>query len=324
MARQEARVSRDDAAPRRPGLARGRAGGVLPARRPAGLAFSAGLTVTVLAGALLSAGPAAAAPLSRTVAGPARVTAISPGRPAARWLTPGAAASAPGARPMTAAKAAVTPATAVLYGASCTSRTACTAVGVITTSNGKYARTLAERWNGSKWAAQSTPTPLSGGLVGGLLGGVACTSPTACVAAGYSYSKTRSALLGESWNGRKWVTQPAATPVPGGVASGISCTWRNDCTASGLRSGGGTLAEHWNGRKWSAEATQRRGVLAGASCPASKNCTAVGEVITGKALAEHWNGTAWSLQSAPRACPVDHGTGSRSQMLIEATSMVPW
>ena len=27
---------------------------------------------------------------------------------------------------------------------------------------------------------------------------------------------------------------------------------------------------------------------------------------------------------AARACPVDHGTGSRSQMLIEATSMVPW
>ena len=25
-----------------------------------------------------------------------------------------------------------------------------------------------------------------------------------------------------------------------------------------------------------------------------------------------------------RACPVDHGTGLRSQMLIEATSMVPW
>ena len=27
---------------------------------------------------------------------------------------------------------------------------------------------------------------------------------------------------------------------------------------------------------------------------------------------------------ATRACPVDHGTGLRSQMLIEATSMVPW
>lgn len=305
MARQEAHVSRDDAAPGRPGLARRWAGGVLPAGRPTGLAFSAGLVVTALTGALMTTGPAAAAPLSRAVAAPAGVTAISPGRPAVRWLTPGAAATAPGARPMTANKAAATPAMAVLYGASCTSRTACTAVGVITTSNGKYARTLAERWNGSKWAVQSTPTPLSGGLVGGLLGGVACTSPTACVAAGYSYSKARLALLGESWNGRKWITQPSATPVPGGVASGISCTWRNDCTASGLRSGGGTLAEHWNGRKWSAEATQRRGVLAGVSCPASKNCTAVGEVITGKALAEHWNGKAWSLQSARSPAQTD-------------------
>ncbi|MGZ3357677.1 MAG: hypothetical protein ACXVBO_22910 [Isosphaeraceae bacterium] len=26
----------------------------------------------------------------------------------------------------------------------------------------------------------------------------------------------------------------------------------------------------------------------------------------------------------PRACPVDHGTGSRSQIRIEATSTVPW
>ena len=32
----------------------------------------------------------------------------------------------------------------------------------------------------------------------------------------------------------------------------------------------------------------------------------------------HWHG------ATSRACPVDHGTGSRSQMLIEATSMVPW
>ena len=32
------------------------------------------------------------------------------------------------------------------------------------------------------------------------------------------------------------------------------------------------------------------------------------------------------IAAAPstRACPVDHGTGLRSQMLIEATSMVPW
>ena len=34
--------------------------------------------------------------------------------------------------------------------------------------------------------------------------------------------------------------------------------------------------------------------------------------------------TSVSILVRARACPVDHGTGSRSQMLIEATSMVPW
>jgi 4-oxalocrotonate tautomerase len=33
---------------------------------------------------------------------------------------------------------------------------------------------------------------------------------------------------------------------------------------------------------------------------------------------------ALAAGNGARACPVDHGTGSRSQMLIEATSMVPW
>jgi len=36
------------------------------------------------------------------------------------------------------------------------------------------------------------------------------------------------------------------------------------------------------------------------------------------------NVTTGQFPASTRACPVDHGTGSRSQMLIEATSMVPW
>jgi hypothetical protein len=37
--------------------------------------------------------------------------------------------------------------------------------------------------------------------------------------------------------------------------------------------------------------------------------------------------TRWDARSQAiitRACPVDHGTGSRSQMRIDAMSMVPW
>jgi len=74
-------------------------------------------------------------------------------------------------------------------------------------------------------------------------------------------------------------------------------------------------------------------------CPAPRELVASGYVADGnrqlvwnlefckpavKRLAEVSDSLFRSLPLAVRACPVDHGTGSRSQMLIEATSMVPW
>jgi hypothetical protein len=44
-----------------------------------------------------------------------------------------------------------------LYGVSCTSATACTAVGYYTNSGGTDV-TLAEGWNGTSWAIQVTPS----------------------------------------------------------------------------------------------------------------------------------------------------------------------
>ena len=35
-------------------------------------------------------------------------------------------------------------------------------------------------------------------------------------------------------------------------------------------------------------------------------------------------GVGWCSAVVARPCPVDHRTGSRSQILIEATSTVPW
>src|SRR5215472_9089561 len=59
-----------------------------------------------------------------------------------------------------------------LIGVSCTSASACTAVGV-SNPGSSSAKTLAERWNGTRWAIQSIPNPRQGG---GGLGGVSCTS----------------------------------------------------------------------------------------------------------------------------------------------------
>src|ERR1700733_11457792 len=65
-----------------------------------------------------------------------------------------------------------------LNGVSCSSATACTADGYSKNSSGADL-TLAEHWNGTKWAVQSTPTP-SGGPFGGGLAGVSCSSAAAC------------------------------------------------------------------------------------------------------------------------------------------------
>jgi hypothetical protein len=45
--------------------------------------------------------------------------------------------------------------------------------------------TLAERWNGSSWTVQTTPSPV--GSYGSGLAGVSCTSLSTCNAVGYLY-----------------------------------------------------------------------------------------------------------------------------------------
>jgi hypothetical protein len=70
----------------------------------------------------------------------------------------------------------------VLYGVSCTSAAGCTASGSYYTSGGAQL-TLAERWNGTAWAIQPTPSPR--GVSASYLAGVSCTSASACTAVGY-------------------------------------------------------------------------------------------------------------------------------------------
>jgi hypothetical protein len=280
----------------------------------------AGITAVAVVGAIVAAGPAAAAAAAPAAhaattarGGPSAAATSTPvsravarlDSPALRRLIPWGRATAAGARAMSAQARTAAAASsagfsgAVLYAVSCTSRSQCTATGMASTRSGKNTKTLAERFNGSTWAVQSTPTPTSRTLLGGALAaGVSCTSSTACVADGFSYSKKSTQLLGEGWNGHTWTTQPDATPVVAADPAGLSCTWAKDCMAVGTRLSGMTLAEHWNGRKWSALTTKHDGTLEGVSCPATGNCTAVGSNDGGKALAAHWNGKAWSDQSA--------------------------
>ncbi len=122
----------------------------------------------------------------------------------------------------------------VLGGVSCTSATACTAVGYYLNNSGVQL-TLAERWNGTSWAVETTPNP--SGAVNSVLGGVSCTSTTACTAVGYSSNSYGGdgLTLAERWNGTTWTVETTPNPSGSGYSSlgGVSCTLTTACTAVG-------------------------------------------------------------------------------------------
>ena len=193
----------------------------------------------------------------------------------------------------------------VLYGVSCLSASACTAVGY------GPKETLAEHWNGRKWAIQPTPNPSVTKDI--MLRSVSCTSAKACTAVG-SYGAGAGSTLAERWNGRKWAIQPTPNPVTGTDGSelhAVSCTSATSCTAVGDSNTSGsrsdTLIEHWNGTKWTVQPTPEppsghESTLTGVSCPSAHACTAVGDYDTRTAdltLAERWNGRKWVVQPTP-------------------------
>jgi hypothetical protein len=191
-----------------------------------------------------------------------------------------------------------------LHGVSCVSAGACIAVGDSKNRAGTVV-TLAERWNGRRWAIQATPNPT--GAHTSSLFGVSCVSAGACTAVGkYKNSAGTFVTLAERWSGRRWAI--LATPNPTGAHDsslfGVSCVSAGACTAVGAHTDHAgsfvTLAERWNGRRWAILATPNPtgahgGGLNGVSCVSAGACTAVGN-YTSRAgaemtLAERWNGT---------------------------------
>jgi hypothetical protein len=106
---------------------------------------------------------------------------------------------------------------------SCTSSSACTAVGGTGNSAGNYQ--LIERWNGTRWSAQSVDSDP------GTLYGVSCPATTACTAVGTYFGDS---LLATSWDGRRWSSQELPLkPHEYGALLSVSCTSRAHCMAVG-------------------------------------------------------------------------------------------
>jgi hypothetical protein len=123
-----------------------------------------------------------------------------------------------------------------LYGVSCVSVAACTAVGSHENSS-RAQRVLVESWNGTSWSV--VPTPNAGRIdSGNVLTGVSCVSATDCTAAGgyYNWANNSEKTLVESWDGTSWSVVPSANaglPTSFNLLNGVSCVSAAACTAAG-------------------------------------------------------------------------------------------
>ena len=130
-----------------------------------------------------------------------------------------------GARWVSQATARLAGSGSQLTAVSCTSSRACTAVGDSANSAGTQV-TLAERWNGSRWAVQPVPNP-AGFLAAGL-SAVSCSAPRACTAAGLSAPGTAppgvTDVLVENWDGTGGASSALrARPRPPASTAAATC-----------------------------------------------------------------------------------------------------
>jgi hypothetical protein len=191
-----------------------------------------------------------------------------------------------------------------LYDVSCTSSTACLAVGY----DEYQGQGLAETWNGEKWsrregAFDSKSTAVSCDLTG---------STTYCMTIGET---TAGLPYAQRWktSGSLWLSYSTTMPaVPEGgsevTLKAVSCSVEWSCTAVGSYKKEGktrTLAERYDGvaNTWSIQTTATTAggsALLDVSCPAAGECVAVGYEPNGwayKALTERWKESSWSVVS---------------------------
>ncbi len=157
---------------------------------------------------------------------------------------------------------------------------------------------LVERWNGSQWSIQQTPTLPSGWFY--QLNGLSCTSRRACLAVGGAQKGNATVPLVERWNGGRWSIERLPKRV--GPLLSVSCTSRRACVAVGLNG----FWAHLTGTRWSVH-RRPSAEAEDVSCLSATVCTAVGSTGGGYGnFAARWNGLSWHPQHVPTPDPYDY------------------
>src|SRR4029077_4202859 len=150
-----------------------------------------------------------------------------------------------------------------------------------------FTETLAEHWNGSKWAIVKSPNPAKFSN----LAAVSCVTAKNCYAVGSASPSGNSTATMQTmivhWNGSVWTRAASADPAlaPRNTLLGVSCPSATSCVAVGdARNGNAdhTLVKRLTGNLWSIEPSPNPVGAAGASlhsvvCTSATSCVAVGD-----------------------------------------------
>jgi hypothetical protein len=166
--------------------------------------------------------------------------------------------------------------TSGLNSVSCTSATACVAVGYAQTKASTDSAPLAYRLTGSSWSQLET----SRFGVRDELDSVSCVSSTACTAVGYAYYATYSFDYVLQLAGSTWTVQTAPNPYTGSYLQGVTCWAPGACYAVGQSNGGAIILAlqkgTWKLQKSSGLSARAGPALSAVACLSATNCTAVG------------------------------------------------
>jgi hypothetical protein len=166
-----------------------------------------------------------------------------------------------------------------LYGISCSSGWACTAVGWRDDGG-----TLIDRWNGRSWFIQATP-PNGGGL-----NAVSCPSATTCIAVGAADCATGGCSpLAQHWDGRRWIVDLVGG---NGELDNLSCASRFSCVAIDTADAANTIG-YLNGTRWTVGVENLS--LVNVSCPSVRTCIGVSSGLD-RSLIYRRTGARWHNQ----------------------------
>jgi len=179
------------------------------------------------------------------------------------------------------------------------------AVGDFVPRGSSGSQPLIERWNGSSWRLQRSPSVTAGASLASVT-----RVPGAPDAWAVGSEPSGSGTLVEHWDGTVWTVVPDAGPPAGASLMGVTALAPDDVVAVGRvltsRKSYGPFAERWDGTAWTAMPTQvmhPSGSLEAVAMSSATNGWAVGYQYqksgVSTPLVERWDGSGWSVVLSP-------------------------